>query len=136
MKETPVERWEAYILNRDPEQLHQTLHPDCIFESPILHTPKHGREVALAYLAAGVDLLGRPGFRYVEKWQGPSSAALEFRTDLDGIDIYGVDIFSWSPDDMRIKRFKVMLRPLKAIQAVHRLMAEKLASPGETSRVA
>ena len=46
---------------------------------------------------------------------------LEFHTEIEGVKINGVDIISWN-DDGRITHFKVMLRPLKAINMVHQKM--------------
>jgi hypothetical protein len=50
---------------------------------------------------------------------------LELQTVIDGISINGVDIISWN-DDSKITSFKVMIRPLKAIQLVHQLMMQEL----------
>ena len=52
---------------------------------------------------------------------------LEFVTTLDGLEINGVDIIGWNAEG-RIDRFKVMVRPLKAINALHQAMGAKLAS--------
>ena len=66
------------------------------------------------------------GFRYIGEWRSDSGAVLEFETEIDGITINGVDIIRFS-DDGRIVHFKVMVRPLKAINLLHRLMGEQLA---------
>jgi hypothetical protein len=50
---------------------------------------------------------------------------LEFSTELDGVQVNGVDIVRWN-DEGRIIDFKVMVRPLKAIDAVHRSMGAML----------
>jgi hypothetical protein len=55
------------------------------------------------------------------------SAVLEFQTRLAGLTINGVDIISWNSED-RINRFKVMIRPLRAINAVHQAMGQQLAA--------
>ena len=55
-----------------------------------------------------------------------TGAVLEFENEIEGIRINGVDIISFSADD-RISHFKVMVRPLKAINLLHRLMGEQLA---------
>jgi hypothetical protein len=44
---------------------------------------------------------------------------------LDDVQVNGVDIITWN-DAGQITEFKVMLRPLKGIDAVHRKMAEML----------
>lgn len=71
-------------------------------------------------------MLGGPEFRYVNQWHRDSGAVLEFETQIDGIAINGVDIIECMPDGSQITRFKVMIRPLKAIELVHRLMGAAL----------
>jgi hypothetical protein len=66
-----------------------------------------------------------PQFRYVREIVGDSDAMLEFETELDGIAINGVDIIRWN-EAGQIVEFKVMLRPLKAINLVHQKMAAML----------
>jgi hypothetical protein len=51
---------------------------------------------------------------------------LEFETEIDGIAMNGVDIIRFA-DDGRIVHFKVMVRPLKAINLLHRMMGEELS---------
>ena len=46
---------------------------------------------------------------------------------MEGIRINGVDIIQWN-DEGRIVEFKVMLRPLKAVQLIHERMAAMLAA--------
>ena len=73
-------------------------------------------------------MLGGPGFAYVGEWRGGTGAVLEFESEIDGIRINGVDIITFGKDG-RITHFKVMVRPLKAINLLHRLMGEQLAQP-------
>jgi hypothetical protein len=72
-------------------------------------------------------VLGGPGFRYVGEWRSANGAVLEFENDVRGIKINGVDIITFSDDGTLITRFKVMVRPLKAINLLHQLMGEQLA---------
>jgi hypothetical protein len=51
---------------------------------------------------------------------------LEFMTTVDGIEVNGVDIIGWNADH-RIDRFKVMVRPIKAIEVLRQRMAALLA---------
>ena len=53
---------------------------------------------------------------------------LEFESEIEGIRVNGVDIITFG-EDGRITHFKVMVRPLKAINLLHRLMGEQLAQP-------
>lgn len=122
-----VEGWHEIVRTRDPGGLDTLLAEDVVFQSPVVHTPQRGKAITAKYLTAAVAVLGGPEFRYVEEWIGPNSAALEFVTTIDGIEVNGVDLIGWNAKG-KIDRFKVMARPLKAIQILHERMAEALAS--------
>ena len=121
-----IERWHELVRARDPAGLDALLADDAVFFSPVVHTPRRGKANTTKYLAAALQALGNADFRYVEQWVGPSSAVLEFATVIDGIEVEGVDIVGWNAEG-RIDRFKVMIRPLKAIEAVRQAMAAALA---------
>ena len=70
--------------------------------------------------------LGGDDFRYLRQIVDGDQACLEFATTLDGIQINGVDIIRWN-DDGKISDFKVMIRPLKAINKVWEKMGAMLA---------
>jgi len=90
-----------------------------------VHTPQAGKPITTAYLTAAVQVLGGEKFHYMDEWLGPSSAVLEFATEIDGIQINGVDIIGWNEAGL-ITSFKVMVRPLKAINILHQKMATML----------
>jgi hypothetical protein len=56
-----------------------------------------------------------------------SAGVLEFLVEIDGIVVNGVDIISWNAD-AQILEFKVMIRPLRAIQLIHQKMAAALSA--------
>jgi hypothetical protein len=56
---------------------------------------------------------------------GPRDAVLEFRVEIDGIDVNGVDMIKWD-DEGKIVEFKVLIRPLKAVNLIHQKMAAML----------
>ena len=117
--------WHEIVRTRDPGGLETLLAEDVVFQSPVVHTPQRGKAITIKYLTAALAVLGEK-FRYVEEWIGPESAALEFMTTIGGIEINGVDLIGWNAEG-RIDRFKVMVRPLKAIQILHERMAATLA---------
>jgi hypothetical protein len=121
-----IERWHRLVKSRDPRELDAMLAGGVVFESPVVHTPQVGRAVTRAYLAAALSVLNNESFRYLGEWFAADSAVLEFETVIDGIRVNGVDMIRWNAEG-RIVHFKVMLRPLKAIQLVHQLMAQQLA---------
>jgi len=124
---TPLEAWHEIVRTRDGAALEGLLDDDVIFESPVVHTPQLGKRITSSYLRAALALLNNEKFRYVNEWLGPSSAVLEFATEVDGIVLNGVDIISWN-EAGKIAHFKVMVRPLKAINILHQKMGELLAA--------
>jgi len=125
---TGLEKWYAYIKSHDRAVLWDLLHPDAVFESPVVHTPQRGRDITFKYLSSAEKVLGGPGFAYIGEWRSENGAVLEFQNEIDGITVNGVDIITFDTDD-RIIHFKVMVRPLKAISLLHRLMGEQLSKP-------
>jgi hypothetical protein len=121
-----IRKWHEVAKTGDLLALDALLASDVVFESPVVHTPQRGKAIAATYLSAAIAVLGGAEFRYVAEWIGPESAVLEFATIVDGIEINGVDIIGWNADD-HIDRFKVMVRPLKAIQVLHQRMAAALS---------
>ena len=122
-----LDGWYAYMASHDKAALWDLLDPDAVFESPVVHTPQRGRDIAFKYLAGAGQVLGGPGFRYIGEWRNATGAILEFETEIEGIRINGIDMLTMSDDGQRIVNFKVMIRPLKAINLLHRLMGEQLA---------
>lgn len=126
---TPLDHWYAYIKSQDHGALLAMLHPDVVFESPVVHTPQRGRDLTYKYLASADKVLGGPGFAYVGEWLNADGAILEFQNVINGISVNGIDMIRWNSDG-QIVHFKVMVRPLKAIQMVHAMMGEMLAKAG------
>jgi hypothetical protein len=123
---TGLQKWYGYMKSHDRGALWDLLHPDAVFESPVVHAPQRGRDITFKYLSSAEKVLGGPGFNYVGQWTSNNGAVLEFTNEIEGITINGVDIITFDASD-RITHFKVMVRPLKAINLLHRLMGEQLA---------
>jgi hypothetical protein len=122
-----IARWHQLVAARDLSALDDLLADEVIFQSPAVHTPQVGRAVTRRYLEAAQQVLMNDSFRYVGEWFGERSAVLEFETMIDGLQLNGVDMIHWDAAD-RIVRFKVMVRPFKALQALIPLMARELES--------
>lgn len=122
----PIDAWHALAQARNPRALAALLADDVVFHSPVVHTPQRGRLLATQYLSAALMILGNESFRYVREIRGERDALLEFELELDGVQVNGVDLIRWN-DAGQITDFKVMVRPVKAIQAVQQKMAELLA---------
>lgn len=127
MPDHPLETWHRIVRTRDPSGLDALLAEDVVFHSPVVHSPQRGRKLTVWYLTAALHVLGNPAFRYVREIIGTSDAMLEFETEIDGVVVNGVDIIRWD-ESGRVIDFKVMLRPLKAINLVQQRMAAMLQS--------
>lgn len=122
-----IRRWHEIVAARDGAGLDELIAADATFYSPIVHTPQRGKGAVKLYLNAALATFGGEHFHYVSEWFGPESAALEFMTRIDEIEIDGVDLIGWN-ESGKIVSFKVMIRPLKAIQIVHQKMGAMLAA--------
>jgi hypothetical protein len=121
--------WHDILHERNPARLAEILAEDCVFHSPIVHTPQEGRELTTFYLTGAFHVFN-DSFHYVKQVVNDSYAVLEFSCDIDGLQVNGVDIMTFD-ENGRISEFKVMVRPLKAINLLHqkmKAMLEELAT--------
>ena len=121
-----IQIWHKSVANQDASIFDSLLADDVIFYSPVVFTPQEGKAITTVYLTAALHIFGSEKFRYVREVYGANDAVLEFETELDGLYVNGVDIISWNEDN-QITSFKVMIRPLQAIQKIHQLMAAMLS---------
>jgi SnoaL-like domain len=125
MSEHALESWHRLVRSHDAAGVGALLAEDAVFHSPVVHAPQAGRTLVARYLGAAFQVFFNPTFRYVRELVGPSDAMLEFETEIDGVLVNGVDLIKWNDDGM-IVEFKVMVRPLKAINLIHQRMAAML----------
>ncbi len=125
MTDHPLDTWHRLVRTHDASGLNALLAEDAVFHSPVVHTPQRGKALAVGYLSAAFHVFFNPTFRYVREIVGESDAMLEFETEIDGVLVNGVDIITWNSAG-QISDFKVMLRPLKAINLIHQKMAAML----------
>ena len=127
MSHPVIAAWHALAQARDPSKLDALLADDVVFQSPIVHTPQVGKAITTKYLAAALEVLGAGNARYEGEWYAENSAVLNFVAVLDGVEIDGVDIITWNSDN-QITRFKVMVRPARAMQTLGPLMVAKMTA--------
>ena len=125
MIENTIAAWHKLIETRDAEGLDNILAENVVFHSPVVHTPQVGKPITTLYLTAALHVLNNNTFKYLQEVISGNHAVLEFQTVIDGITINGVDMITWGKDG-RINDFKVMLRPLKAVNLVHKMMGDML----------
>ena len=125
----PLELWHKLAAQRDIAGLNELLADDCAFFSPVVHTPQRGKAITKKYLAAAFQVFFNETFRYVREVKSARDAVLEFEVELDGVAVNGVDMLHWN-ESGQVTEFKVMLRPLKAINIIHQKMGELLTAGG------
>ncbi len=117
--------WHKLVETKDAAGLDAILADNVVFHSPVVHTPQAGKPITKLYLTAALHVLNNDTFTYLREVVQGRNAVLEFQTVIDGISINGVDMITWG-EDGRIIDFKVMIRPLKAVNLVHQMMGEML----------
>ncbi len=120
-----IATWHDVVAHRDVAGMADLIADDAVFHSPVVHTPQRGKAMTVLYLGAAFQVLANDTFHYVREVIGDRDAVLEFVVEVDGIEVNGVDMITWN-DAGRIVAFKVMLRPLKAINLIHQKMGELL----------
>jgi hypothetical protein len=142
--EQTVEKWLRHLRGELPGGLDELLDEDVVFYSPVVYTPQRGRAITKLYLEAAMQTLpgdqspkqtteaipsGSAAFHYTKQVLSGDTAVLEFETTVDGKYVNGIDMIRCD-DEGRIVEFRVMIRPLQAIEIVRRRMAAMLESMG------
>jgi hypothetical protein len=117
--------WHELVESRNAKGLSALLADNVVFHSPVVHTPQVGKTITIQYLSAAFHVFFNESFKYVREVTGPSDAVLEFQVEIDGISVNGVDMLKWDAEG-RIVDFKVLIRPLKAVNLIHQKMAAML----------
>lgn len=117
--------WHALVEAQNARGLDALLSDDVVFHSPVVYTPQVGKAITTKYLAAAFQVFYNHTFKYVREVIGPRDAVLEFQVEIDGIVVNGVDMLQWN-DDGKLVDFKVLVRPLKAINLIHQKMGAML----------
>lgn len=128
MKPPVLEAWHKIVESQNMDGLEDLLADDVVFQSPVVHTPQEGKPITAIYLKSAAMMFSTAtNFHYVNEWYNDHSAVLEFEAEVEGIKINGVDMIFWNQEN-KIERFRVMLRPLKAVNLVHEAMGKLLAA--------
>ena len=134
-----VEKWHDIMKNPGSnvsEKLDQLLDDDVIFYSPVVFTPQKGKDITKLYLAAAGGVFSsdkdkqetkpkESKFRYIKEIVQDNYACLEFETEIHGIYVNGIDLITWNEEN-KITEFKVLVRPLQAVNTLHQMMGEML----------
>ena len=116
--------------------LDDLLDDDVIFYSPVVFTPQRGKDITKLYLTAASGVFSSKSskdkltnkstkFKYIKEIVHENYACLEFETEMNGIYVNGIDLITWNEED-KITEFKVLVRPLQAVNTLHQMMGEML----------
>ena len=135
-----VEKWFEVMKSNDMDKLDELLAEDVVFYSPVVYTPQKGKDITKMYLMAAGGVFGegtkdevtdsnnsQSKFKYIKEIIGEKSALLDFETEMNGIYVNGVDLISWNEEE-KITEFKVIVRPLQAVNMLHQKMQAMLES--------
>ena len=130
-----IKKWHDHIKGEFPGGFDELFADDVIFYSPIVFSPQKGKDLTTLYLMAAGNTFGgdqsRDGtlqessFKYTKEVLDGNQAILEFETQIDGKYVNGVDIITFNSEG-KISEFKVMIRPLQAVNIIHEKMQEML----------
>ena len=134
-----VEKWHDIMKNPGSnvsEKLDELLDDEVIFYSPVVFTPQKGKDITKLYLAAAGGVFSsdkdkqdtkpkESKFRYIKEIVQDNYACLEFETEINGIYVNGIDLITWNEEN-KITEFKVLVRPLQAVNTLHQMMGEML----------
>ncbi|HDZ55133.1 MAG TPA: nuclear transport factor 2 family protein [Pseudomonas xinjiangensis] len=123
-----IKAWHRIVDAQDASAMDDLLSDEVVFHSPVVHTPQRGKRITKLYLMAAMQVLNATGhFRYCRELVDGNHAVLEFETQIGDVTVNGVDMIEWN-DAGQVVDFKVMVRPLKAINAIHQAMGTMLES--------
>lgn len=128
MNNSPLQVWHEMAAEMNIGKLGQLIDERCVFHSPIVFNPQEGKRLTIMYLTAAFQMFGEAeSFEYIKEIEQDQNAMLEFNAVVDGILIDGIDLITWN-DEGKITEFKVMVRPLKAIDKIKEKMLDQLAN--------
>ena len=134
-----IDRWKEHMAGHAPNALDELLDDNVVFYSPVVFTPQVGKDITKLYLSAAsatfpgdndaagdaVATSGHKSFHYTKEVISGDTAMLEFETKMGGKYVNGIDIIV-ANDAGKIIEFRVMIRPLQAVNTVHQRMGEAL----------
>lgn len=136
MSEQNLKNWHLHLKGELEGGLDTLLHDDCVFYSPIVFSPQKGKDLTKMYLGAAGNTFSegdkekavgasKSDFGYIKEIVGGNHIVLEFESKIDGKYINGIDMMTFN-DEGKITEFKVMIRPLQAINMMHTKMKAML----------
>lgn len=117
-------KWHSYLDTHQASILDELLAEDVVFHSPVVWTPQKGKAITKLYLLGAAHVLANQ-FQYTRKIVDDVHWGLEFSCQVGEITVKGIDLITLN-ESGKIIDFEVMVRPLKAVNAVHEAMGKML----------
>ncbi len=126
IKET-IGRWHEMIASRDLNALHELIHPDAVFRSPVAHTPYQGRDALVLALSTVINVFEE--FTYYREFttEDGKDVVLEFSANVGGKQLKGADFINFD-DEGLIREFEVMIRPASGLMALGEEMGKRVGA--------
>ena len=122
-----IDSWHTIFKSQELDKLDKIIADNAVFTSPVVFKPMEGKEITKMYLFAAGQSFNMDKFKYIREVHDGTNSIHEFETFIDDISVNGVDMIKWN-NEGKIVDFKVMIRPLKAVQKVQEKMIESLNS--------
>jgi hypothetical protein len=119
-----LDGWHRFVASADRDLLASLLSEHIVFRSPFVQSPIEGRTATLLVLTTVVQIF--ENFRYQRSFvAGPHDAALEFSANIGKWQLKGIDLIKFSEGGEMVE-FEVMIRPIKALQALGEEMGRRI----------
>jgi hypothetical protein len=119
-----LDGWHRFVASGDPEILRPLLSEYIVFRSPFVQSPIPGRTATLLVLTTVARIF--ENFTYHRTFvAGSHDAALEFAANIGKWQLKGVDLIKFN-DAGEMVEFEVMVRPIKALQALGEEMGSRI----------
>ncbi len=119
-----LDGWHRFVASGDQNLLQPLLAEHIVFRSPFVQSPIPGRPATLLVLTTVVQIF--ENFRYHRTFiAGPHDAALEFGANIGKWQLKGIDLIKFN-DAGEMIEFEVMIRPIKALEALGEEMGNRI----------
>ena len=119
-----IANWHRFVATGDQALLRSLLADDVVFRSPAVHGPIPGKPATFLVLTTVVQIF--ENFRYEREFAaGSHDAGLEFAANVGKFELKGIDLIKFNAAGEMVE-FEVMIRPLKALQALAEAMGNRI----------
>jgi hypothetical protein len=119
-----LDDWHRFVATGDSGLLARLLADQIVFRSPAVQSPIPGRQATVLVLTTVLTIF--EDFRYHRTFTaGPRDAGLEFSARIGQWQLRGIDLITFNEAGEMIE-FEVMIRPLKALQALSEAMGNRI----------